>query len=293
MLALGFAAVVGVSTVAAAGPECCEKAAARIKATLENADKAIARLKDVPQAAAALPEADQAAIAGAKATLAKTCPICKAMPEVMGFIGESLAAGAGPKGKACEGDACEGDATASAARTRAQLAAKSKELFGAMGAAMKGGETCETTCEKERAAIAMKCEDEKGCPVARTEALLKRADEVTARWQAAAGTFGALPEAEKASLMSAMGALKKDPTCAAWPQAIRALQGLLDATVAQDAACEKLCAAKEGEAKNAAACAPYVKRAALTKKVRDLVAHMAAVTAKDPCCEKEKQVVTQ
>lgn len=299
MLALGLAAVAGVSTNAAAGPECCEKAAARIKATLESADKAIARLKEFPQAAATMAEADKAAIAGARETLSKTCPICKAMPEAMGFIGESLAVSAGARGKACEGNACDGDAAASAAAlTRAQLAGKSKALFGAMCAAMKpgagqGDEAYETVCEKERAAAAAKGEPEKGCPAARTDALLKRADEVTARWQEAAGKFGALPEAERTALMAAMGAMKKDPTFAAWPEAIRALRGLLDATVAQDAACEKLCAAKEGEAKDAAACAPYMKRAALTKKVRDLVAQMAAVTGKDPCCEKEKQVVTQ
>lgn len=296
MLALGVAMAIGAAAGVSAEPEGCpEKAAAKLKGSLEKADRVIAKLKTAPDAASKLSEADRAALAGAQAVLAKSCPICKVMPGTMGFLGESLAACASLDKKACEEEACEGGAKAPAAAARAPIDAKACELFGAMCAAMKasaGKDDCETACEK---AGKDACEKEAaGCPVARLDALIGRADAVSARWREAAGTFGALTPEERAPLASAMETMgKSNPACAAWPEAITALQGLLKVAAARDRACEAACAG-QGEGKDEG-CGPYRKRAELTRKVLGIVTQVAAVTAPggDACCEKEKAAVTQ
>jgi hypothetical protein len=304
MMAFGVAAVFGTALGASAGPECCPEkaAAAKRKAAFEKADAALAAMKAVPGQVEKMTEADKAALAGAQAVLSKSCPVCKVMPETMGFLGESLAACAAIDKKSCDGDACEGGAKAAAAASRAKVNAKASELFGAMCAAMKaasGKSDCETACENAEKPACEKGkagEASAGCPLARFDALIERADAVSATWKGVAGEFAALTPEQRAPLMAAMETMKKsNPGCAAWPGAVTALKGLLEAAAAQDAACAKACEGKAaGEAKAGDGCGPFLKRAALTKKVLDVVTQMAAVTApKDAGCEKEKAAVTQ
>ncbi|MBI3271252.1 MAG: hypothetical protein HYZ53_19775 [Planctomycetes bacterium] len=314
MLVIGALVLACFAPATWAQEGCCgAAAAAKSQEAIANANAAIEHLQAItPDWAAKLTAEDKAALEKAQAGMAQSCPICKAMPGTMSWIGAALEASAINAGS-CAGcgmdDKSGNEKNAAMAKflaSRAALSAKSRELFAAIGAAMKN--TCGAKAEAAapvtndpKAAAAANADGKLlGAPVpapaagAATPApavaqvaapdikgLLARADEVAARFGEARKTLAALQGAEKDAVFGGLATMKtKHPFFMAWPAAVQALAGLLEDAVAMDTACKKMCDEK-ADPNMADACAQDATRAELTAKLLVVVKDLAAVATGD------------
>lgn len=298
---LGAAALLAFSGAAFAGGECCAskaKAQAAKSPLIEKADGLLAQWKEAAAKPASMSEADMAAMAKAGEALASSCPVCKHMPETMGFLTKTFALSNSLE-KACQTKCAEGDMAAkmpaemkNMMSERATLLDRSGAILAAAAASMGKDPSAKSCCKdggakesKSEAGCCAKssCETDTNCYAS----LEKKADSLLAAWDGMPAAFNALEGEARNKLMDAMATMKRlqPDACARFQQSV-ALAGEMTArALAIDAEMTKACSAKKDDA----ACAAksdeekammkaFEGRTAVLRKAAALLEKMSKVT---------------
>ncbi|MGH7152068.1 MAG: hypothetical protein ACREIU_15290 [Planctomycetota bacterium] len=251
----------------------------------------ISKWEKVGEQIASMSTETRETVARARATLSASCPVCQQGPEAWMFLARFLdssvaldnqflaACGEGEKAKECEDTPKEIHA---AFEERIAIAAKSKDLYAAMGRVMAAGEKAECH-EAEGATAVVKSGSKPGFAEAGKgfDSISGEATRLTATWAGIPARAAALPAEKKTEVLAAMDVVKKAmPACDLAKETMTFLGNGLDRLVALDKKLGEHCeeASKEHAAEMPAEFAQMKKaaeaRATATAKVAELVRAM-------------------
>ncbi|MCI0587453.1 MAG: hypothetical protein L0323_11490 [Planctomycetes bacterium] len=255
------------------------------------ADALVAKWAKVGEQMAAMSAETRETVAKARAVVSASCPVCQQGPEAWMFLARffdsavsldnQFLAACGEEGKAKE---CEDTPKEihQALEERIAIAAKSKDIYAAMGKVMAAGEKQECH-EGETATVMVKKASKPTFAEAGKDfdSISQDAVRFTTTWAGIPAKAAALPEAKKTELLAAMDVVKKAvPACDLVKETMEFLVKGLDRQVAID---KMLCqhfekAPKEPAAEMPAGFEDMMKaaeaRASATAKVAELVRAM-------------------